>query len=343
MQDVSARQCVSTVMMVRPCSFGYNVDAAQSNAFMHEEDKESSKINGLAEKEFDNLVSKLRAEGVEVYVFQDTLVTHTPDSIFPNNWFDTDSEGMAILYPMCPENRRLEREKNFLQDLTKYGFVINKYTDLTSYEKKGKFLEGTGSLVFDCISKVAYTCLSPRTHRDLIPEFEKYTGYTTVKFYAYDKNGAPIYHTNVIMAIGDKFAVLCPEAIRSGEERARVLESLRNTGREIIEISPDQVEQFCGNILQIRNIYGGLLIVMSETAYNGFTIEQKNALGRFGKLIYAPIPTIEYYGGGSVRCMIAEIFLPRVEKQRTIKVPKKTMIEKSKSLISTASQSPPLA
>lgn len=311
MKDKIGGQCTSAIMMIRPCCFGYNVDAARSNTFMHEEDKESSKINAMAQIEFDNVVAKLRAEGVEVFVFQDTVNPYTPDSIFPNNWFDTDRDGMVILYPMCPENRRLERDKNFLENLSDYGFVINKYVDLTPYEKQGKFLEGTGSLVFDSINKVAYACLSQRTHPDLLPEFEHLTGYTTVKFYAYDKDGKPIYHTNVVMSVGDEFAVVCGEAIHNAEERKRVFDSLKNTGRMVTTITLEQMGNFCGNILQIRNLRGEPLIIMSQSAYEGFTQDQKISLSGSGKLIHVSIPTIEYYGGGSVRCMLAEIFLPR--------------------------------
>jgi len=297
--------------MVRPTAFGFNPDAAESNAFMVNDGMPREEIRNRAIHEFDELVRALRGEGVRVVVFQDTEEPHTPDSIFPNNWFDSDREGMVIIYPMCPTNRRLEHQKGrkYVRQLQiEHGFDLNKIVDLTPYEMKGKFLEGTGSMVFDCVNRVSYACLSSRTDTDLLEEFCQLTGYEVVSFKAVDRAGQSIYHTNVMMSVGDAFAVVCSESIVE-KDRARVLKSLRDSGREVVEISFDQMEHFAGNVLQLVSASGESLLAMSRSAHDSFSDAQVQVLEKYVRIVSSPIPTIEKYGGGSVRCMLAEIFL----------------------------------
>jgi len=310
-----ARHCVDTVMMVRPAAFAYNPDAAESNEFMEAPDGVSrQKIRDNAIEEFDVLVKTLRKEGVNVVEFQDSIEPATPDSIFPNNWFDTDPDGMVLMYPMCPKSRRYEHEKGrvYLRALqTQHMYDLKKIVDLSPMELQGEFLEGTGSMVFDCVNKIVYACLSPRTSPKLLKEFEKITGYTTVSFTAHDTKGKEIYHTNVMMSVGSSFAIVCLESITDEVERNSVVESLNSTGHEIIDITLGQVGGFAGNVLQLRTVDGESVLAMSETARGAFTSEQIIQIEKHARIVSSPIPTIEKYGGGSVRCMLAEIFLQK--------------------------------
>jgi hypothetical protein len=294
--------------MIRPVNFGFNEQTAGSNAFQNR-DVAQQQVQDKALKEFDNLVELLQDNGVEVIVVDDTKEPHTPDSIFPNNWVSFHSDGNVFLYPMMAENRRLERREDIIMDLED-EFKINHVIDLSRFEHENKFLEGTGSMVLDRENKIAYACISPRTDREVLDLFCKQTGYKEVSFHAFDEHQQAIYHTNVLMCIGSKFAVICLDCITDNSERNEVISILKLTHKEIINISFQQMNHFAGNMLELKNKSGDSLLVMSQSAYQSLTEDQKAALGKYCKLIYADINTIESNGGGSARCMIAEVHLP---------------------------------
>ena len=296
--------------MIRPVHFAGNVETAASNRFQGVATGLAARdIQVKALQEFVQLLDALRAAGVEVDVLDDTPEPHTPDSLFPNNWFSTHADGTAVLYPMLAPNRRLERRMDVLEYLSAQGLHIDRTVDLTGHEQQGKFLEGTGSLVLDRVHRLAYACLSPRTDLDVLGEFAQRLDYELVVFDATDA-GTPIYHTNVLMCVGTRFAVLCAEVIAQ-HERDAVLRSLRDTGHEVIEIDAAQLRAFAGNMLELRTKQGVGCVAMSQSAYAALTGLQRERLRQLaGELIVAAIPTIETLGGGSVRCMLAEIFLP---------------------------------
>ncbi len=296
--------------MIRPVAFGYNVQTADSNAFQVQQDNQQL-VQQKAQQEFDGFVNVLRNNGVNVTVIDDTVEPHTPDSVFPNNWVSFHENGDVFLYPMKAQNRRLERREDIIRQLEE-NFKANHVIDLSRFELHEQFLEGTGSMVLDRGNKIAYACISPRTNADVLKAFCDYTGYAAITFDAFDQQGQAIYHTNVLMAIGSGFAVICMESITNAHEREKVTTSLRLTGKEIIDITFDQMNHFAGNMLEVKNNKGETLIVMSQTAYNSLTAGQQNTLQKHGKLIYADINTIETNGGGSARCMMAEVHLQRL-------------------------------
>lgn len=301
-------QSTSNLLMIRPVSFGFNEQTAQSNAFQtRSADQQQAQAKAVAE--FDRMVQTLRDNDVNVTVIDDTARPHTPDSIFPNNWVSFHDDGEVFLYPMQAENRRLERREDIIREL-EYTFTVKHIIDLSRFERENKFLEGTGSMVLDRDNKIAYACLSPRTDENVLATFCKHTGYKTVSFQAVDQNGLAVYHTNVLMCVGTNFAVICLASIPDSSEKAEVIKSLTTTGKYIIDISFDQMNHFAGNMLEVKNNNGDTLIVMSQSAYHSLTYEQKAVLSNFGKLVYADINTIETNGGGSARCMIAEVHLP---------------------------------
>jgi hypothetical protein len=260
--------------------------------------------------EFDALVACLRAAGVTVHVLDDRPEPHTPDSIFPNNWVSFHADGTVVLYPMLAPNRRLERRMDVLQHLSARGLRVAQTIDLTGHEADDKFLEGTGSIVLDRVHRLAYACLSPRTDLDVLGDFAQRLDYELVTFDAVDAEGVPIYHTNVLLCIGTRFAVLCTEVI-AAHEQAAVLHALRSTGHEVIEISAAQLQHFAGNLLELRTGNGDTCVAMSQSACDALNAVQRERLQQLaGPLLVAPIPTIERLGGGSVRCMLAEVFLP---------------------------------
>ena len=302
-------QSTANILMIRPVSFGFNEQTAGSNAFQNRSaDQQQVQTKALAE--FDNLAATLQANGVNVTIINDTVQPHTPDSIFPNNWVSFHSNGEVFLYPMQAENRRLERREDIIRQLGE-SFKIKHVIDLSRFELEGKFLEGTGSMVFDHQYRIAYACLSPRTNIDVLNTFSEYTDYKALTFKAVDEHSQAIYHTNVLMCVGQKFAVICLDSIPDATEKQRVIRSLNDTGKEIIDISFDQLNHFAGNMLEVKNTKGEKLIVLSQSAYSSLTVVQIDTLSKYGKLIYADINTIESNGGGSVRCMIAEVRLPR--------------------------------
>jgi len=301
-------QATSNLLMIRPVSFGFNEQTAGSNTFQTQSpDKQAVQVRALAE--FDSLVKVLRDNGVSVTVIEDTAEPHTPDSIFPNNWISFHANGDVFTYPMQAANRRLERREDIIRKLED-NFTVKHVIDLSRFEHQNLFLEGTGSMVLDRDYKIAYACISPRTHHEVLNTFCQRAGYNAVSFHAFAPNGLAIYHTNVMMCVGSNFAVICLDSITDNIEKETVISSLKNTCKQIIDISFDQMSNFAGNMLEIKNSTGETLIVMSKSAFDALNYEQKAILSSFGKLIYAAINTIETNGGGSVRCMIAEVHLP---------------------------------
>jgi len=294
--------------MIRPVKFAYNAQTAVNNSFQSASADEVL-VQQKALEEFDAFVAKLQANGIDVTVVQDTAEPHTPDSIFPNNWISFHEGGSIFLYPMFAVNRRLERKQQVLDVISK-KFIINSTTDLTSSENNHIFLEGTGSMVLDRENKIAYACLSPRTDKKLLDEFCKQLNYTAVSFTANDAAGDAIYHTNVMMCVADKYVVICLESITNALERNAVIKTIENSGKEIIDISLLQMNRFAGNMLQVMNKQGQHFLVMSTQAFESLIPEQVATLEAYNPIIHSNITTIETNGGGSARCMMAEVFLP---------------------------------
>jgi len=298
-------------MMIQPVQFAYNEQTAESNEFMDADfAQETHKIaQQKALEEFDHMVTVLTAAGVDVTVYKDTLKPYSPDSIFPNNWISMHQSGKVVLYPMMAPNRRVERRMDIIDDL-RSRYHVEEIIDLTHFEQEGKFLEATGSMVLDRRFKIAYACLSPRTDAEVLDAFAKATGYEIVKFMASDDNDVPIYHTNVLMCVGDVFAVVCLEAIKNPDEKLLVRSVLEETGKYIVEITLEQMKNFAGNMLLVRTMKDTKLLVMSTSAYNALTEQQRDALDDYAELIHIDLSMIEGNGGGSARCMMAEIHLP---------------------------------
>lgn len=302
-------QSTNCILMVRPSDFRANEETAVNNYFQ-DTVTINKNTNVLAQAEFDNTVHTLEKAGVQIIVVEDSGKFDSPDSIFPNNVisFHVDK---AILYPMFAHNRQREIFLNHLGILDKNGITFKTVKDYTLYTEQEMYLEGTGVLILDRENKIAYCSLSERAHEALIHVFCEDNDYKPIIFHAtqaVESNRLPIYHTNVMMALGSKFCVICLDSIQNQEEKVYIIESLKSTHKTIIPISEEQMHQFCGNILELQNRENETLIVMSEQAYKGYTEEQKQTLQSFGKLINIPIYTIEKYGGGSIRCMIAEVF-----------------------------------
>lgn len=298
--------------MIEPIAFGYNAETAENNYFQVEQ--KGSDIQSKALAEFNSFVGKLRNKGVNVITIKDTLDPHTPDSIFPNNWVSFHKDGKVVLYPMFASNRRVERREDILETIKSQGFEVAEIDDWSFSETQGHFLEGTGSMIFDHDSKIAYGSVSLRLDERLFREFcEKY-GYTPIVFHSYQTVGTerlPIYHTNVMMCVADQFVVICLDCIDDELEREKVIETIKNSGKEIIEISEEQMQQFAGNMLQVQNNDGQKFLVMSQTAYQSLDPEQIAAIEKYCEIIYSDLNTIEVNGGGSARCMLAEVFLPK--------------------------------
>lgn len=301
-------QSTNHILMIRPVDFKFNEQTAGNNKFQEAGTQDNVQAEAL--KEFDAFVNLLRKNDVDVTVVNDTLSPEKPDSIFPNNWVSFHEDGSVYLYPMFSENRRLERRKDILEGL-KDKFEVNHVSDLSFYEQQHLFLEGTGSMVLDRPNKIAYACLSVRTDAEVLDNFCMLTGYQPVAFQAIDAERFPIYHTNVMMCVADQFAVICLESIPDTEEKEKVAMSLIDSGKKIVEITLAQMNRFAGNMLQVKNAHGENLLVMSEQAYLSLTPEQVTTLEEFNKIIYAPLYTIEKNGGGSARCMLAEVHLPQ--------------------------------
>ena len=301
-------QNTSHLLMIRPVGFMFNTETAVNNAFQSTQDVNAQE---LALEEFDSFVNLLRQHRINVTVIDDTPEPHTPDSIFPNNWISFHSDGSIVLYPMYAANRRLERKLHVIEKL-KEQFKVNRQIDLSSYETTNSFLEGTGSMVLDRDSKIAYACISQRTDIEVLNDFCSQLGFMPISFTAIDTNGFPIYHTNVMMCVADRYVVICLAAIADEKERNDVIASIAKSGKEIISISLDQMNHFAGNMLQVKNNAGEKFLIMSFQAHQSLTEKQIIQLTSYNSILQSSLDTIERNGGGSARCMMAEVFLPRL-------------------------------
>lgn len=299
-------QTASHIMMIHPVNFSFNAETAVNNAFQV---KDPEGAQEKAEAEFNGFVTMLRDNGIDVLEIHDTPNPYTPDSIFPNNWISFHDDATICLYPMFAENRRKERKPEFVQAIEN-KFLVKREIDFTHFESRGRFLEGTGSMVLDRDYKIAYACLSPRTDKEVLEEFCAVMGYEAITFLSVDENAQPVYHTNVMMCVAYQYVVICMDSIPAAEHK-RVAEVIRRSNKQLIEITLNQMHHFAGNMLQVQNNKGEKLLVMSTQAYRSLTAEQVDRLAHFNRIVHAPLNTIETNGGGSARCMMAEIFLPR--------------------------------
>jgi hypothetical protein len=302
-------QLPEVVLMVRPASLGFNPETADSNAFQSDVTESLPEVQPRALEEFDRMVDLLASHDIDVRVWEDTATPPKPDAVFPNNWFSVHPTGELVLYPMMAPNRRTERRKDLI-DWLQQEFPITRVMDLSAEESHDKFLEGTGSLVIDYPHAYAYACSSPRSNESLFREVCRQLGLKGVYFRAVDQEGKPVYHTNVIMAIGEKFAVVCLDAIRDVDDQDRVLDALAESNKQVVAISYDQMRSYAGNMLEVKSRSGEPYVVLSEKAFHSLLPGQIHAISRHAEMIPVPIPTIETVGGGSVRCMMAGIFLP---------------------------------
>jgi hypothetical protein len=308
-------QSSDTVLMVRPVGFGYDEETAASNAFQREIGLSAEEAAARGRAEFDSAVALLRGAGVRVLVMEDVPEPHTPDAVFPNNWFSTHADGTLVVYPMATPMRRGERRVEALRELlAAQGFGVERCVDLTARESDGVHLEGTGSLVLDHAERVAYACRSARTDAGLVRVWAERMGYRPVVFDAFDSRGVPLYHTNVLGWIGTGVAAMGIESIASAD-RGRVMDQLSASGRKIVALSPEQLDRFAGNALEVRRVGGPPLLALSSTAADALTGDQRRTIEAHAAMVSVPIPTIEAIGGGSLRCMLAEIFLPRAGRE----------------------------
>ncbi|MEY3835351.1 MAG: hypothetical protein RI989_779 [Bacteroidota bacterium] len=296
-----------TVLMVRPAAFGFNSETAESNSFQRELKLSNEEILEQALIEFDGAVDLMRNHGIDVYVVEDSLIPTKPDAIFPNNWISFHENKTLVLYPMEALNRRCERRLEVVLQLQQ-KFNYTNVIDLSHFELQGKFLEGTGSIVFDHESKVAFAVLSSRTNEDVLKELCQRIGYKPFVFRAFDSNGHPVYHTNVVMCMGDDFVVICLKAIADEESKADLLKKFAQLGKKVLEISLEQMNRFAGNMLLLKDRHGRNKLVLSETAFQSLAEAQASFLKSRAELIRFQIPTVEFIGGGSARCMLAEVF-----------------------------------
>jgi hypothetical protein len=304
-----SKQCTNTVLMIRPKHFGFNPETALNNSFQSlDKSLTEQEVQNLALAEFDALVSCLRDHQVQVVVVEDTESPIKPDAIFPNNWISFHRSSAIITYPMESKIRRNERREDIVDQMMKQFSIERRYS-LEHYEDKGQFLEGTGSMVLDRKAKVVYACISSRTDPTILDKFCALTGYNRVLFLAKDQKGVPIYHTNVLMSIGEQFALICWECV-DPQDRKKIETSLKDAGRTIVEITMNQLSAFAGNMLEVQGFSGSSLIVMSKAAHSSLSEEQVSLLETFGQIVSSPLDTIELFGGGSARCMMAEIFTP---------------------------------
>jgi hypothetical protein len=310
------KQSTDTLMMVRPVQFRFNEQTAINNYYQKAiEGLSQSEIQSKASKEFDDFVEKLRSKKINVIIVDDTPEPSTPDSIFPNNWVSFHEDGRVGLYPMYAENRRSERRNDILEQFVeKENLKISEMVDFSAHENESRFLEGTGSMILDRPNKIAYAAISVRTNEVVLDEFCEKFNYTAVKFKAnqtFEGTRLPIYHTNVMMCVANELAILCADSIDDEKERKAVIESLEKTGKEVIEISEDQKHHFAGNMLQVNGTDGKPYLVMSAAAHQSLDDSQKNRIGKYCEILSSSLDTIEALGGGSARCMMAEVFLPK--------------------------------
>lgn len=296
---------LTSILMIQPISFGFNEETALNNYFQQKKNIEDPQAKALSE--FNAFVDVLKAHQIDVTVIPDTPEPKTPDSIFPNNWISFHEGGKIVLYPMFAKNRRKERKKSVIDRVCK-KFDIHDQIDLTHFEKVGRYMEGTGSMVLDRNNKIAYAGISERTDPEILNAFCNEFGYTPILFNATDRNGKLIYHTNVMMCMADDYVVVCMDSVNNAAEKKLLKDSFSITKKEIVEIDFDQMDHFCGNMLQVNNMNGEKFLVMSSQAYNHLTKEQIIKLTTFNPIIHSSIDTIETLGGGSARCMMAEVY-----------------------------------
>lgn len=311
------KQTTNHILMVEPVAFGFNEETAVNNYFQRRIAVEEKTVQSQALKEFRGMVDQLRANGIDVVVVQDTLVPHTPDSIFPNNWISFHDDGTVVLYPMYAENRRAERREDILQRIEAEGFIIKYKIDLTPFEQENRFLEGTGGIVLDHVNRYAFSALSQRADEYLLRRFCGEQFFAPFPFHAYqtvDGQRLPIYHTNVMMCVATNYAVICLDSIDDPEEREYLRRIFRRKRKKVISITEEQMHCFAGNMLQVENEEGELFLVMSQSAYDCLDKKQLKELTARNTLLPVSIPTIEAVGGGSARCMMAEIFLKKKNK-----------------------------
>ena len=307
------RQTTRHLLMVRPANFAFNEETAANNAFQSRDQRLTpAEMRENALLEFDGFVQKLRDAGVNVVVADDSPEPVKPDAVFPNNWVSFHQEGYIVTYPMFAPTRRRERSEAVLDAVRQAGFTIGEHRHMEGSEAENRFLEGTGSIIFDHQHRLAYACLSPRTDAGLLDDLCKSIGYEAVVFHSVDEQGQDIYHTNVMMALGETFVVICLDSVRDPQERAMLEQKFRDTGKVVVAISLAQMNSFAGNMLQVRNDREETILVMSEQAYRALLPEQVAVLESHTRLLWADIRTIETYGGGSARCMMAEVFLSEV-------------------------------
>lgn len=300
----------STILMVRPAAFGFNAETAANNYFQHHPSISKEELQQKALKEFDAMVETLRSHYIDVFIIEDNKEPPKPDAIFPNNWLSTSPGGTVSVFPMFAPNRRIEKREDILELIAK-EFIVKDVQDWSEFEVEGRFLEGTGSMVIDHDNKLIYACASERTNLSVLEKYAAANSFQAIVFLATDKNGQPIYHTNVMMALGEGFCVLCEEAIDEEWELIAVRQLLESTGHAIIAITREQMHCFAGNMLQVKNDSGEKFLVMSRSAFDCLRKEQKQMLEAYSTLLPIAVPTIEEVEGGSVRCMMAEIFLKK--------------------------------
>jgi len=310
-------QSSDTILMIRPASFGFNTETADNNVFQREDHTTARQaIISASQIEYDYLVMKLRAEGVKVISIADTANPPKTDAVFSNNWISTHADGSLLLYPMFSKVRRLERRDDIVKRLAlDYDLTIDE--SLLRHEAQGKYLESTGSMILDRDHKIIYACLSVRTHADLLNELGEKLGYEVVAFDATDGDGIPYYHTNVIMTLGQHIAIICTECIANQDQKNLVIEKLKSTGKQIIDISRAQVLAYAGNMLEVHGHDKQPLLVMSKSAFDSLSKDQLHIINNHNKIVYCDIPTIEKLGGGSVRCMMTEVFLSKKTQENS--------------------------
>ena len=305
------QQTTSNILMVRPSNFGFNEETAANNSFQNKAQfLTPDQVKKSAMEEFDNFVAKMRGEGINVIVIEDTAQPIKPDAVFPNNWVSFHQDGIAITYPMYAEIRRKERRDDVLEKL-KEDFKIEGTIRLEKFEAENRFLEGTGSMILDRVNKICYACTSPRTDEGLLDIFCQYVKYQKVAFQSVDAEGEDIYHTNVMMALGEDFVVIGMSTIKDKAQKKMLLDLFAKTNKAVIDISFEQILSFAGNMLQVRNEKGETYLVMSQQAFESLTNEQIKEIEIRTKILHSSIKTIETLGGGSARCMMAEVFLPK--------------------------------
>lgn len=304
-------QSVSTILMVRPANFGFNEQTAKSNAFQSIDDEHSEReVSKLAKVEFDGFVAKLRDHGISVIVYEEDYHPDRTDAVFPNNWISFHENGRVIIYPMEAPNRRLEKDQRVLE-LLRSNFEINTVQDLGEFESKNQFLEGTGSIIFDYMHRKGYACRSTRTDDELFKEVCLSLSYEPVLFEASDSNGIPIYHTNVMMALGTGYVVICMDSIKDIDQKNKLMDAFAVDGLEIIDIEFDQLANFAGNMLELRNAEDQRHLVMSKSAFDSLRKDQIDQIEKYARPLWVDISTIENTGGGSARCMMAAVHLPK--------------------------------